>query len=165
MEILTKLGIDWRLLIAQIVNFAILLAVLYRFVYKPLLGLLEKREKMIEKSVEDAKAIEERLRATEKGSEEILTKACVQAAALLEQAEKTAEERTRAATEKTKEDVRQIVEQTRAMLKNEKEAMIASVRQEIAEVVIHATEQVLRDVSHEKVSEQLVKKTLESVRG
>ena len=36
-ELLSKLGIDWRLLIAQLINFLILLFVLRRFAYKPIL--------------------------------------------------------------------------------------------------------------------------------
>lgn len=164
MEILSKLGIDWRLLLAQIVNFAILLAVLYRFVYTPLLALLEKREKMIAKSVEDARAIEERLRDTEKGTQEVLASARREATQILEAAEQTAEDRKKAALEKTKEDLRQIVEQTRAMLKSEKETMMQEVTHEIAHIVVQATERVLEDVVHEKVSDAFVQKTLEKMK-
>lgn len=160
MEILSKLGIDWRLLIAQIVNFVILLAVLYKFVYKPLLALLEKREKMIAKSVEDARAIEERVRDTEKGTQEILTNARKEATQILEAAEQTAEDRRKGSVEKTKEDLRHIVEQTRALLKGEKETMMQEVQHEIAHIVVQATERVLEDVAHEKVSDALVQKTL-----
>lgn len=165
MEILSKLGIDWRLLLAQIVNFAILLAVLYTFVYKPLLALLEKREKMIAKSVEDARAIEERLRNTEKGTQEVLTNARKEAKQILEAAEQTAEERRKVAVEKTKEDLHHIVEQTRAMLKGEKETMMQEVQHEIAHIVVQATERVLADVAHEKVSDALAQKTLEKMKA
>mgnify|MGYP001588456271 CR=1 FL=1 len=62
MELISKLGIDWKLLVAQIVNFFILLFVLYKFAYKPVLEMLEKRSKTIEKGIHDAKASEERLK-------------------------------------------------------------------------------------------------------
>ncbi|MBI4252619.1 F0F1 ATP synthase subunit B [Candidatus Uhrbacteria bacterium] len=165
MEILSKLGIDWRLLIAQIVNFAILLALLYKFAYKPLLALLEKREAMIAKSVEDARAIEERLQQTEKSAQEVLMGARKEAAEIFEAAEHTAEQRRKQSLEKTKEDLRQIVEQTRMMLKNEKEAMVQEARAEIAHIVVRATERVLADVAHEKVNDSLVQKTLEKITG
>lgn len=165
MEILAKLGIDWRLLLAQIVNFAILLAILYKFVYKPLLALLEKREKMIAKSVEDAHAIEERLRDTEKGAQEVFTNARKEATHILEVAGQTAEERRKAAVEKTKEDLRHIVEQTRTMLKSEKETMMQEARAEVAHLVVQATERVLADVAHEKISDALAQKTLEKIKA
>lgn len=164
MEILSKLGIDWKLLVAQAVNFAILLALLYKFVYKPLLALLEKREKMIAKSVDDAKAIENRLRDTEKTVEETLTNARKEASRILETAEHTLEERKKSAAEKTKEDIRQIVEQARAMLKNEKKAMIQEAKADIASLVVIATERVLADVAHEKISDELAQKTIEKIR-
>lgn len=163
MEMLAKLGIDWKLLIAQLVNFAILLAILYKFVYKPLLAFLEKREAMIAKSVEDAQAIERRLKETEKASAEALVQARIEASKVLEEAEKVAEERRRQAIEKTKGDVAQIVEQTRAMLKGEKETMIQEAKAEIAHIVVLATERVLPDVAHEKVSDALAQKTLEKI--
>ena len=53
MELLTKLGVDWKLLIAQIVNFTILVSVLTYFVYRPLLDLLDARRERIRKAVED----------------------------------------------------------------------------------------------------------------
>ncbi|MBI4599800.1 F0F1 ATP synthase subunit B [Candidatus Uhrbacteria bacterium] len=165
MEILSKLGIDWKLLIAQLINFAILLVVLYKFVYRPLLAMLEKRETMIAKSVDDARAIEERLRQTEKMSEEILIKTRQEAAQILETAGQTAEQRQNATIEKTKDDVRQIVEQTRTMLKNEKETLIHEARGHIAQLVVSATERVLGDMPHEKVGDALVKKTLEKIAG
>ena len=48
-ELFSKLGIDWKLLIAQIINFLVLLFVLYKFAYRPILSMLEKRTKKIEK--------------------------------------------------------------------------------------------------------------------
>src|SRR3989344_8250900 len=58
MELLTKLGIDWKLLLAQIVNFTLLVGVLTYFVYRPLLNLLDQRREKIRKAMEDAKHIE-----------------------------------------------------------------------------------------------------------
>ena len=55
-ELITKLGIDWKFLIAQIVNFLVLLFVLYKFAYGPILAMLEKRQKKIEKGLKDAEA-------------------------------------------------------------------------------------------------------------
>ena len=56
MELLTKLGINWQLLLAQIVNFLIVLGVLGIFVYKPILNLLDARSERIRKSMDDVKA-------------------------------------------------------------------------------------------------------------
>ena len=61
MELLHKLGIDWRLLIAQLINFSVLLFVLYKFLYHPILNILEKRRKQIEENDIRTKSLEEKL--------------------------------------------------------------------------------------------------------
>ena len=65
MEIFEKLGIDVKLVIAQLVNFFILLYVLKRFAYKPVLKILEDRERKIEKGLKDAQSAEKRLHEME----------------------------------------------------------------------------------------------------
>ena len=65
MELLGKLGIDWRLLIAQIINFLLLLVILYRLLYKPVIALLDQRSAKIEKSLQAAQQIEANLKQTE----------------------------------------------------------------------------------------------------
>ena len=54
MEVLAKLGIDWKLLLAQAVNFAVLFWVLRRYAYQPMLDFLEKRTIKIEQGLKDA---------------------------------------------------------------------------------------------------------------
>ena len=144
------------------INFGILLFILHRFVYKPLLGMLEKREKMIAKSVDDARSIEERLKGAQSTAEEMMTKARIEAATLLEQAEKVAEQRRTLALEKTKEEVKHIVEQTRTMLLQEKNQILEDVRGDVATLVVAATRAVLADVTTPKLSDELVEKAIHS---
>ena len=55
------LGINLKLFIAQLINFAVILLVLWRFAYKPLLAIMKERQKKIEDSLDNAKKIETRL--------------------------------------------------------------------------------------------------------
>lgn len=64
-ELFSKLGIDWKLLIAQAVNFLLLLTVLRLTIYKPLLKLLKERREKIEKGLGDAKLASGRLQEAE----------------------------------------------------------------------------------------------------
>ncbi len=54
--------LDVKLLIAQVINFAIVFLVLYYFALKPLLNVMNDRSAKIEKSLEDAKEIEKKTR-------------------------------------------------------------------------------------------------------
>jgi F-type H+-transporting ATPase subunit b len=60
MEALHTLGIDFKVLIAQIINFGILIAVLTKLLYRPILTMLEQRRKRIEESQKLAEEIDKK---------------------------------------------------------------------------------------------------------
>ena len=64
MELLSNLGINGKLLLAQIVNFFILLYILKRFAYKPILKVLDDRKEKIEKGLRDAENAKDKLLIT-----------------------------------------------------------------------------------------------------
>lgn len=85
-ELFHAFGIDWRLLILQMINFGILVGALWFFLYKPVLAMLTKREEMIAQGVEDAEVAEktrleiegtkgEVLRAAEKEAHDVVSTA------------------------------------------------------------------------------------------
>ena len=74
-SLLTQLGIDWKLLIAQIINFLVLLAILYKFLYKPVFKILHDREEKIEKSLRQAERIEKNLFESEAEKSKIVAEA------------------------------------------------------------------------------------------
>ncbi len=61
-SITTQLGIDWKLLLSQAVNFLLLLVILRIFVYKPILDILKKRREKIEEGIAKAKEADIRLK-------------------------------------------------------------------------------------------------------
>ncbi len=71
-ELLQKLGIDWKLLSAQAVNFFLILIVLRLTIYKPLIQILKERKHKIQKGMEDAEEARRHLTEVEaKGRERI----------------------------------------------------------------------------------------------
>lgn len=144
MELITKLGIDWKILIAQIVNFTILLLVLRAFVYRPLLELLEKRRSMVTKSVEDAKNAEELLADIEKTRWEAMEKIKVQSVKILDEASKKAEEIKAQITDTARKEADMMFAQAKLQMQQEKERMMQQMQQEIAEMVIAVSQKILQ---------------------
>ncbi|MEK7187217.1 MAG: ATP synthase F0 subunit B [Patescibacteria group bacterium] len=64
-QFISQLGIDWRLLLSQAVNFLIVLLVLRLFVYKPVLQVLHDRKTKIEEGIAKANEAERRLTEAE----------------------------------------------------------------------------------------------------
>lgn len=144
MELITKLGIDLKLLLAQIVNFLILFFVLKKLIYKPLLGLMDKRKKMIEQNVEDTKKIEERLTKLEEEKKEILKKASTEAIEIVAEAKKSAEQDHAAAMVKAKEEISALAERYRAGLREEKEALTEEIKADMANLIVESSKKIMQ---------------------
>ncbi len=160
MEALGKLGIDGRLLIAQIVNFAILLFLLHRFLYKPLLAMLEKRRETIEKSLQEAKSIEQRLASIEEKRHEEIARARSEAHQIIEKATEHATAKSAALLTRAKEEVGAVVTQAREKIRGEKQQMMHEARQELSTLILASVQTILEDVSDEKLSARLTKEAL-----
>lgn len=93
--ILTTFGIDWKLIIVQIFNFAILVAVLGYFLYTPILRLLKEREEKIAQGINDARQAREAKDQAGKEKQDILTTAHEEASEVAKRAKSYAEEKGR----------------------------------------------------------------------
>ncbi|MFA4890923.1 MAG: F0F1 ATP synthase subunit B [Candidatus Gracilibacteria bacterium] len=144
MDLIDKLGIDLKLLIAQAVNFLILLVILTKLVYKPILKLLDKRKKMIEQNVEDTKKIEERLTKIEEEKEKIISDASKKAMEAIEKAKKEAEEEKQKILMNAKKEISSLAERYRAQLQEEKKQLTQEVKAEVAALIIASSEKILR---------------------
>ena len=117
-QLFSAFGIDWHLLIAQAVNFGIVLIALWYFLYKPVLAMLEKRREVVAKGVEDATRAQEllagagaesakRVAAADEEAEHIVSAAReagnAEKARLLKEAEARAVAVTKDAEERAKE--------------------------------------------------------------
>lgn len=143
-ELFTKLGIDWRLFLAQLINFAVLLLVLYKFLYKPLLALLDRRRMRIEKSLEEATRIEAESKRLDQLKREKVEEARREAARILEETAVRSESAKQKALEKTRQESMVIVEKAREQIRQEKAELMHRVQEEAADLVVAAAEQVLK---------------------
>ena len=161
MEALSSLGVDGRILLAQIVNFLILLWILNRFVYRPLLGFLEKRTATIEQGLEDAKQARQQLDTASEEVKKIHSQAQQEAKSLIAQAEQVAKQQRESAITETKAKIYQMLAQGEAQLAEERTKMLAEVKGELVQLVVMATEKVLQKNIDDKENERLAISVLE----
>lgn len=164
MELLTNLGIDWRLLIAQLINFTILLAVLYKFLYKPVLKLLHERSVRIEEGLKNAEAVEIKLRAATEAYDAKLREARGAAQKILEQTQKEAEKMRADLAAKAQKEAEKIVSSGRARLSAERDRIMEEAQDELADLVEHATEHVLGNIVTPEIDKQLIEQAVKKVR-
>jgi F-type H+-transporting ATPase subunit b len=163
MELLSKLGIDWRLFLAQIVNFLILLFILYKFLYKPVLGLLQRRTAQIEKSLADAKKIEENLKKAEEERLVQLVEARREAQQIIEEAKKEGEKIRNQAKELAQEEAQKIIENGRIQIERQKESLLREIKQEIGNLVVYSTRQILEEIGDEKIDQTIIESTMRKI--
>lgn len=143
MELISKLGINLGMLAAQLVNFLLLLFILKKFVYGPVLEKLEQRKNMIAKSVSDSKAADETLKDIEKARNEMIEKTKSQSLAMIEAAATSAEEAKNSITESARREAQAIFDQSKLQIAREKEKMLKEAGEELGRLVVKAAEKII----------------------
>lgn len=144
MDALLAFGVNWKLLIIQGVNFGLLLLVLYRFLYKPLFSLLEKRQRLIAKGLEDARRVAEEMDKVAKEKVALLASAREEGGKLVEQLRKEAVREEKKIVQEAQQRSAALLLEARAKAKDEREHILRESEKEIARMAILGAEKILR---------------------
>lgn len=159
MEALENLGVNWPFFISQLVNFAILFFLLKRFLYKPILEMLEKRRVEIEKGLAEAKRAAEEGKKLDEERALMLLQTKNETKVLLDNAVQTSakikEEMLKEAEAKAKETI--ALAAVRA--EEEKKKMLADVKDEVLALAKEMAEKVLREKITPKEDEKYIERT------
>jgi len=160
MEILAKLGVDWKLLIAQIINFVILLFILRHFAYKPILRVLEDRREKIDKGLKDAEEATKKLLEAEKKEKAVLDEARYQAEQIISKSEETAKKNKEDIMASADEKAKKIMATAEKKIEEEKDKMIMEAKKELAKLVISATEKIIDEKVDVEKDKELINKAV-----
>ena len=155
-SIISTFHIDWHIIVAQAINFAIVLGVLYFYALKPLSQLMSERSAKISQGLEDAKKNGEMLQMTKKEYEEVLAKARLEANVLFKEGKQEAENKRAKMLEEAKIEVDAMIKSGKQSLLAEKEKMVAEASKEVVTLAVQVAEKLL--ASKEKAfSENMLK--------
>ena len=144
-QLFEAFGIDWRLLIAQAINFGVLLAALTYFLYKPVMKTLDERKEKVAKGVEDAIAAEQKLSEADTVASERLQSAEGEAEAIVASARDAAQgERTRIVKD-AEARAASVASDAEARAEELRAKAIRDSEKEIARLAILAAEKTLRE--------------------
>lgn len=163
-DLFSNLGIEWHLIAAQIVNFAVLLFVLQRFIYRPLIKLLRERREKIAEDEKQRAALEEKLRELEEMKEKIAAEARRNSERLIKEAEANA---SRLAGEKIAEAetvIKKLGDEAERRLIMEKEKMIEETKRELGTLLVSAIEKSLPAVLDKRGEDKLVEEAMKIIR-
>ncbi len=151
--------LNWTF-IANLINFAILLYLLKRFLYKPALAYLDRRRELIASRMEKARKSEERAEELVAQREQELATAREQARRSLEEARTRAEEIVAESKGTARREAERILAEARRQIEQEREQMVEELRRSYAEIAVLGAERVLdREVKlqdHKRLLDELL---------
>lgn len=156
-SLVSTFHLDLKLFIAQTVNFAIVLGVLYFFAFKPIAKMMAERSQKIEKSLADAKEIEDRLQEAETEKKTIITEAKKAATEILAAADLQGVKRQEEMIKKAKEDIEKIISSEKGKLAAEKAETLKELKAETASLVTLTVEKLLKEKMDGAKDQELIK--------
>ncbi|MFA6520339.1 MAG: F0F1 ATP synthase subunit B [Candidatus Paceibacterota bacterium] len=142
-SIISTFHIDWKIIIAQMINFGVVFVVLYIFALKPLSKLMAERSEKINKGIVDAKTNEALLSKTEEEYNSALVKARNEANKIFQEGKKEADNKKATMLEEAKDEVAVIIANGKKTLEAEKLKMVEEAKKEIVTLTMLATEKLI----------------------
>ncbi len=156
-----ELGINLPSLLAQLVNFGILLGILYLVAYKPIMKMLDERANRIKESMEQTEVIKDKAEKAEEEIAEQLREAGRQSQAVIDRGVRTGEEMRQKAQEEAKKEAEALLARARNEIRRERDGVIDDLRREFADLTILAAGKVIDRTLDRGAHRQLIDKVLE----
>ncbi|MGI2335184.1 MAG: F0F1 ATP synthase subunit B [Dehalogenimonas sp.] len=156
-----KLGLDLASFIAQLVNFSLLLGLLYLVAYKPILKMMDGRAARIKESLEQAEEMKKQAEAAEVEFKQQIAEASKQGQAVIERASKTADEIRQKAMDEAKGEAEALVSRAKADIHRERDEVIDELRKEFADLTILAAGKVIGQTLDKSAHRDLINQVLE----
>ncbi len=159
-DLLGTLGLNLKLFLAQLINFSIVLVVMWKWVYTPLVKLMEARTKEIKTGLEQAQAAKNKLVEAAAEKERTRQAAQIDAQALLEDTRAKADALHKNKLHQARLEIEKIVEETKQRIQHERATALRSLQREVADLTLQATRKVvsgLDETTQRAVLQQAIK--------
>ncbi len=164
-EVTDQFGIKWSLLIAQAINFLIVLYVLHRFALKPVLATLDKRQAEIKAGLDYAEEMKQKLAESEEKQKQMLNDASRQAKQTIEEARQAAKEYLDKQTREANEKAAGMITRAEESIEMERRRMLSEVREEISRLVLLTSSRVLKKELSEDERNRFLNAATEDLRN
>ena len=161
MKLIDALGLDWKILLIQLGNFLILLWLLKKFGFGPIMKFVEERTATIEEGVKNAEDAKTLLANAQEEQQKLLAEARTESQSIIAAARDHANQQGEALVQESKAEAQKVVDKAKRDIASEHQQMLDSAKSEISELVLTATEKVLRQkVDDSALVDQLVQEQM-----
>jgi F-type H+-transporting ATPase subunit b len=162
-SLLGTFGLDWKLFLAQLVNFSVIVFVLTKWVYKPLIKTMDERKKKIEDGVKNAETAEKKLHSAKDEEEKIINEARAAGKEILDEGKKRGETERQKRVDASKVIIEEQLKESKERITRETEAAKQRAEKDIAGLVIGAAEKVTKTVLDEKTHRKLIQDSIKEL--
>ena len=155
------LGVHLPSLLIYLVNFLLVLGLLFAFAYKPILRLMDQRADRIRESLEASERAREEAASSQQAVEDQLVEARREGQRIIDQAREAAERFRAEEMERAREQAETFVSRAQADIQRERDAAIEEVRANFGDLAITAAERVVRRSLDRQAHEDLITQVLE----
>ncbi len=153
------------LLFWMLLSFALVLYLLKKFAWKPILKALRDREENIQKALDSAELARDQMKQLKADNEIIMQEAREERDLLLQDAREVKEKMIAEAKEQANQEAQKVVKAARVKIRNEKAAAIEDIKNQVASLSIEMTEKILKQkLSDHKEQKELIRKLLDEIK-
>lgn len=163
--LLSKFNVNWLWFGFQLINFFVVIIVLKKFAFGPIMAMLEQRSKRIAEGEEKLKRIETQLAESEESTAAALEKANNDAKRLIEEAKDSAASLSEEKTQEAIAKAQGILEKAEANAKAERDQMVTELKQDFGKLVAATTASVTGKVLTDEDNKRINQEALASVEG
>ncbi len=157
---LSTVGINGQLFVFQLINFAIVGAIVWFLILKPLTKKMEERRKLIDDSLDKAKEVETNLAMSERKYQERVDDAKVESNRIIAKATEEALVMADQMKKKAKDEIELLVKQAKKNIEIDREDMRADIRKETASMIVAALKKVLQQDLDPKMDAKYIESIL-----
>lgn len=165
MELIKNFGIDPVLLGAQIINFLIVLFILKRFLYKPLLRLLQKRQDSIKEGIKKTEEAERRLDKVITEEKNILKNAKDHAQKIIDNATRQSLETSKAIQENAKKQSKNILKEAKLQISKEAKESEKRLMENVSFLAIKFLQKSVEQLFTEKQQKEIMENALKKIKA
>ena len=158
---LEQLGISWQGLLVQVINFGLLLLLIWVFAGKRIVGMLDERSRRIRESMEQAEHIRQQAAETDQELQRRLEEARREGMAIVSKASEAGERVKEEARQEARREAQLIAERMRAEMQREHDKAISELRTQFVDVAIAAAEKVIKESLDKQAHQRLIEEVLE----
>lgn len=144
-QIITTFGIDWRLLLFQLINFGLALVLLWRFLYRPILRIISERQKKIAEGIADAEYAAREKKSLTEERKNVLHEAALEAESLILSARKSAGTKETILVKEAQGKAQRILDEAGVAAREEKRRMEEESKADVARLIVLGAEKILRE--------------------